>query len=228
MGGGSPVNHIQYQNNSATDFGVNYGIDTAQPGFGTLRGYAYGANIGWINFEATGNPRVRFSDGSLEGYAYSANCGWINLGDPTQHNLKTDTIAPGIDTNVIGIPDAWQYLYFGGLGVDPNADPDGDGMTNLQEYLAGTNPLLATDQLRIITFATNNTGTSASLMWASTVARLYAIETRTDLITGSWTLDPNFGSGFAPDAGSMTTRALVETSGPKRFFRVRAIRPLSP
>src|SRR5262249_13519600 len=48
LGSGAPANQIQYQNNSAADFGVN------QDGLGNLRGYAYGANIGWINFEATG------------------------------------------------------------------------------------------------------------------------------------------------------------------------------
>ena len=30
---------------------------------------SYGANIGWINFEATGNPRLRFADGRMEGFA---------------------------------------------------------------------------------------------------------------------------------------------------------------
>jgi hypothetical protein len=34
LGGGSPVNHIQYQNNSTTDFGVNYSVDSTQPGVG--------------------------------------------------------------------------------------------------------------------------------------------------------------------------------------------------
>src|SRR5579872_2956935 len=48
LGSGSPANQIQYQNNSATDFGVN------QDGLGNLSGYAYGANIGWINFETNG------------------------------------------------------------------------------------------------------------------------------------------------------------------------------
>jgi hypothetical protein len=45
------------------------------------------------------------------------------------------------DTDGNGLPDTWQMLYFGHLGVDPNADPDGDGLSNLQEYLHHTNPL---------------------------------------------------------------------------------------
>lgn len=44
------------------------------------------------------------------------------------------------DTDGRGLPDRWQILYFGHLGVDPNADPDGDGLTNLEEYKMGTDP----------------------------------------------------------------------------------------
>ena len=61
LGSGSPANGIQYQNNSATDFGVN------QDGLGNLRGYAYGANIGWINFENTGAPKADLGTGKLSG-----------------------------------------------------------------------------------------------------------------------------------------------------------------
>src|SRR6516164_9428175 len=43
LGSGAPANGLQYQNNSAADYGVN--VDPS----GNLRGYAYGANIGWIN-----------------------------------------------------------------------------------------------------------------------------------------------------------------------------------
>jgi hypothetical protein len=46
-----------------------------------LRGSAYGANVGWIRFEAVGNPRVVLSNNRLRGYAYGANIGWINLDD---------------------------------------------------------------------------------------------------------------------------------------------------
>jgi hypothetical protein len=34
----------------------------------------------------------------------------------------------------------WEMLNFGYIGVDPNGDPDGDGLTNFQEYTLGTNP----------------------------------------------------------------------------------------
>jgi hypothetical protein len=48
-----------------------------------------------------------------------------------------------LDTNGNGILDDWETRYFGGLGIDPNADPDGDGASNLREFLEGTNPTLA-------------------------------------------------------------------------------------
>lgn len=48
-----------------------------------------------------------------------------------------------LDTNGNGILDDWETRYFGALGVDPNADPDGDGASNLREFLEGTNPTLA-------------------------------------------------------------------------------------
>jgi hypothetical protein len=38
------------------------------------------------------------------------------------------------------LPDEWQRLFFGLTGVDPFADSDSDGYSNLQEYLARTNP----------------------------------------------------------------------------------------
>jgi hypothetical protein len=139
LGSGNPANHIQYANNSATDFGVNFSIDPNSPGHGLLRGFAYGANIGWINFAAAGNPYIILSNGQLQGFAYSANCGWINLGDFNSF-VKTDTIDPGVDTDHNGLPDAWEYMFFGHIGVDPNADPDKDGESNLSEFHAGTNP----------------------------------------------------------------------------------------
>jgi hypothetical protein len=56
--------------------------------------------------------------------------------------LEAEYVAggPSGDSDGNGLPDAWEQQYFGHIGVDPNADPDGDGLTNLQEFQAGTDP----------------------------------------------------------------------------------------
>ncbi|HVU23218.1 MAG TPA: Ig-like domain-containing protein [Opitutus sp.] len=43
-----------------------------------------------------------------------------------------------IDGN--GLPDDWENAHFGHAAVDPNADEDGDGLSNLQEYQNGGDP----------------------------------------------------------------------------------------
>jgi hypothetical protein len=219
LGGGNPANGIQYHNNAADDFGVNY------DGMGNLRGYAYGANIGWISFEDKGAPKIDLQTGQFSGYIYSANIGWISLSSAVAQ-LKTTTIAAGADSDSNGLPDAWEYQYFGHIHVDPNADADGDGSTNLQEYLAGTNPLDPADNLKIAHFTLDDVGGSITLSWPSKPSRFYLIQQGPDLGPfGVWT-----DSGLGPIAGDGTTlsRTLPESTTPFQFFRVQALRPLGP
>lgn len=44
---------------------------------------------------------------------------------------------PNNDTDGDGLPDDWEITYFGHLGYGANDDPDGDGVSNLQEFLQG-------------------------------------------------------------------------------------------
>ena len=60
--------------------------------------------------------------------------------------FAADTAGRAPDSDKDGIPDWYENLY--GLNVhgnDAHIDSDGDGRTNLQEYNAGTNPILADD-----------------------------------------------------------------------------------
>lgn len=60
------------------------------------------------------------------------------------------------DTDGNGMPDGWQVLHFGGIGNNPNSDPDQDGLTNYKEYLYGTDPQVS-EGFSIWTSAANGT-----------------------------------------------------------------------
>lgn len=45
-----------------------------------------------------------------------------------------------IDTDGDGLPDGWEQAYLFGLQFGANDDPDGDGVTNRDEYTLGTHP----------------------------------------------------------------------------------------
>jgi hypothetical protein len=215
LGSGSPANGIYYQNNSASDFGVN------QDGLGNLRGFAWGANIGWINFETNGAPKVDLLTGNLSGYVWSANCGWISLSNSVAY-VQADAIQQGA-LAADGLPVSWLLANFGTTNVDANADPDHDGMSNMQEYLAGTNPNDAGSVLEIISLARGaSAGANTSLQWASEPTRFYAVQSRPSLASGSWAdlvALPSAGAGSASFADPNPTND---------FFRIRAYRPLTP
>jgi hypothetical protein len=64
-----------------------------------------------------------------------------NLGQ-AKNLLSFDFLATNLahDTDQNGLPDWWEKFYFGAIGVNPNADPDGDGISNIQEFQSGSDP----------------------------------------------------------------------------------------
>ncbi len=218
LGNGSPANGIQYQNNSATDFGVN--LDA----FGNLRGYAYGANIGWINFETNGAPAINMITGNLSGYVWSANCGWISLSNAVAY-VQTDSIQQGA-LAPDGLPIAWLLTNFGTTNVNANADPTGKGMTIGQDYLAGTDPNNVNSILRITAGSFSSGGTSAALTWDSVPTRFYYLQKTIGLSSPVWN-DSGLGL-VSPFAGTTTSASFTDTNAPDRFYRVEAVRPLTP
>jgi hypothetical protein len=79
------------------------------------------------------------------------------------------------DSDGDGLPNWWEYLYFGGLAIaDPEADPDRDGLKNLAEYLCGTDPTRAESVLRIADLAIDAEG-RLRLRWQSIPGRSYQI-----------------------------------------------------
>ena len=107
----------------------------------------------------------------------------------TSNNKVQFSLNLFISTANDGIPDWWKRQY--GFSItDPtvaNADPDNDGFTNLQEYLAGTNPLDASSFLKVGDFARPAAVESEGLAisWAPVAGRSYNLERSCDLI--HWT-----------------------------------------
>ena len=87
------------------------------------------------------------------------------------------------DSDHNGLPDAWETHYFGYVGVDPNADADGDGMTNGAEYRAGTDPKSEASLFKFINIAARPEG-GVLIQWSSAENRIYVLERSTTLLQG--------------------------------------------
>ena len=76
------------------------------------------------------------------------------------------------------MPDTWELAY----GLDPSdptdasEDSDGDGVSNVQEYLAGTDPKDAMSSLRLL--AMRPRGSSIELKFNSIAGRTYVQPSR--------------------------------------------------
>ncbi len=217
LGGGAPDNGYAYSNTSADDFGVNHNEA------GELRGSAYSANTGWIVFEEQGDPRVDLQTGALSGYAYGANTGWISLSN-AQAVVRTERLDDGPDSDADGLPDAWEYSRYGKLnwlGGMPS-DKDGDGVSDVDEYLADTDPV-DEDSLLVLTLDEAD-GVTNRLSWPSRLSRLYRVQAVASL-TGSW---ETAGTDILPGSGGvMSLTDSPATNTPARFYRVTAWPPLS-
>jgi hypothetical protein len=59
------------------------------------------------------------------------------------HYVPLDANGLPYDSDGDGLPDAWERYWFGDLAQSAGDDPDGDGLSNRVEWLAGTNPLVS-------------------------------------------------------------------------------------
>jgi len=218
LGDGSPVNGYAYGNADGADAGVNHN------GTGKLRGLAWSANAGWIAFEETGDPRVNLLTGDLSGYAWGANLGWISLG-----GVRTTVLSAGPDSDGDGIPDPWEMRETGGLTALAGGahDADGDGVYDVDEYGADTNPLDNQSMLAFTAFSRSST--TNRLTWTVKQTRFYELWRSPTLSTNDWS--PTGLGVMVPDAGATMTREVdtVPPAGPApaaQFYRVKAVIPL--
>ncbi len=99
--------------------------------------------------------------------------------------LSIHSLTP--DNNFDGLDDNFQRRYFPLWTVPaagPAADPDGDGMNNLAEYMAGTDPTNPASIFKINRVVPSSTG--MKITWDSAAGKTYQVMARAQFTSGSW------------------------------------------
>ncbi len=114
----------------------------------------------------------------------------------------------GEDSNLDGLPDDWQALHWGegAFWPGPNVDTDGDGATNGQEFLAGTDPRDAASVLRI---GLQNGGQGMRLNWNARPGSVYQVQASSDFRTWQNVGRTRFAPGTLDSIGLDSTNSLV-------------------
>lgn len=108
----------------------------------------------------------------------------------------------GVDSDGDGLPDAWEQallaIYGGTLAsIRPEDDADGDGISNLNEYLAGTYAFDPEDGFRLT--VTSMSADAWDMEFLALRGRTYGLQTSTNLM--QWTaVNFNVLTGGVPGA----------------------------
>ncbi len=145
----------------------------------------------------------------------------------TDPSGNTSRVSTGVavtmtSANSDGIPNAWRTQYFGTTTTNAQtaafADFDHDGVSNLNEFLSGTNPTNAASVFKLT--AQNPVTTTNAVSWNSASGIVYRVFSRDDLSVGNWEIlaDPIIGNGtnvFLTDPAA--------TVSAKRFYRAQVL-----
>jgi hypothetical protein len=151
------------------------------------------------------------------------NSGFVSSRISAHYAWFTNTI-PDFDSDANGLPDWWEQQYSGSIhGLSATNDADVDGMSNLAEWIARTDPTNPASWFRMDALAcTGDVATLTFTGWANRLYNVYRHEA--PLTNGTWILATTntFPGANGPTAWTDTNALLSATS---RFYRIEALLP---
>jgi hypothetical protein len=164
------------------------------------------------NVQASGTIRVSVTNIALP----SSGTGAFSPGPAAGNNVLLTMLA---DVDGDGIWDSWETNYFGTANTTNNAanaleDPDGDGMSNLDEYRAGTIPTDALSVLKIVLSATN----ANVLQFVAQTNLSYTVQSRSNLTAATWLNLTSIAS--SPLVRTVQLDTVTAPPGTEHYFRV--------
>jgi hypothetical protein len=119
--------------------------------------------------------------------------------------------------------DVWAASYgLTGSAALPDADPDGDGLSNMQEFLAGTDPTNSASALRITSIARQ--GSDILVAWTMGSGKSNALQVTSGNPGGGYATN-NFADIFIVTNTIGTATNYLDSGGatntPARYYRLR-------
>jgi len=122
------------------------------------------------------------------------------------------------DSDNDGMEDDWEVAYFDNLDRNGAGDYDGDGQTDLREFLSGTDPRDSGSVLRVLTLSPMGGG-STTVVWSAVPNRNYVVQYKDSL--GS----PNWSNASGVLTASAASESFVHgLSAATRYYRVILVR----
>lgn len=107
-----------------------------------------------------------------EPYLFETMNGCVRVGEPLE-DWESHRV----------VSEQWKQFYFGKFSQDslPWLDPDGDGLDNWEEFMAGTDPTRATSNLSLNFTSPGPSGDGWALTWQTMPGRRYRVEVSNNL-----------------------------------------------
>ena len=129
----------------------------------------------------------------------------------------TDLTQP-TDSDNDGMDDSWENEFFGNLDRTGTGDADGDGLTDLQEFVLLSNPMDASSGRPVV--GVGQIAGGFRLRFETALGRNYQVQVRNELSSNGWT---NIGAVVEGNGDVRTYDDLTALA--RRFYRVIVSKP---